>query len=169
MRGNPDSRRKGTPQIARFMGPTWGPSGADRTQVGPMLALWALLSGGYTAITQLGLWFLKYITRRCTVGWWDMKWKSHPRMYLSLWSIRKHQGRFEMYVYVYLCCSNCLTHVCCNRLCRHAYHTCVLRHALVFRKWMHPKIRDSTIRCTEYANDWALLCIYKWVPFRNRD
>ena len=24
--------------IARFMGPTWGPSGADRTQVGPMLA-----------------------------------------------------------------------------------------------------------------------------------
>ena len=23
---------------ARFMGPTWGPSGADRTQVGPMLA-----------------------------------------------------------------------------------------------------------------------------------
>ena len=31
--------------IARFMGPTWGPSGADRTQVGPMLALWNLLFG----------------------------------------------------------------------------------------------------------------------------
>ena len=30
--------------IARFMGPTWGPSGADRTQVGPMLASWTLLS-----------------------------------------------------------------------------------------------------------------------------
>ena len=27
------------------MGPTWGPSGADRTQVGPMLAPWTLLSG----------------------------------------------------------------------------------------------------------------------------
>ena len=26
------------------MGPTWGPSGADRTQVGPMLAPWTLLS-----------------------------------------------------------------------------------------------------------------------------
>ena len=26
--------------IARFMGPTWGPHGADRTQVGPMLAKW---------------------------------------------------------------------------------------------------------------------------------
>ena len=31
--------------IARFMGPTWGPSGADRTQVGPILASWTLLSG----------------------------------------------------------------------------------------------------------------------------
>ena len=31
--------------IARwFMGTTWGPSGADRTQVGPMLAPWTLLS-----------------------------------------------------------------------------------------------------------------------------
>ena len=32
-------------QIARFMGPTWGPSGADRTQVGPVLTPWTLLSG----------------------------------------------------------------------------------------------------------------------------
>ena len=32
----------------RFMGPTWGPSGTDRTQVGPMLAPWTLLSGQWT-------------------------------------------------------------------------------------------------------------------------
>ena len=31
--------------IVRFMGPTWGPPGDDRTQVGPMLAPWTLLSG----------------------------------------------------------------------------------------------------------------------------
>ena len=31
--------------IARFMGPTWGPSGANRTQVGPKLSPWILLSG----------------------------------------------------------------------------------------------------------------------------
>ena len=30
---------------ARFMGPTWGPPGACRPQVGPMLAPWILLSG----------------------------------------------------------------------------------------------------------------------------
>ena len=34
-----------TALIARFMGPTRGPSGTDRTQVGPMLAPWTLLSG----------------------------------------------------------------------------------------------------------------------------
>ena len=37
----------GPMNLAMFMGPTWGPSGADRTQVGPMLALWTLLSGIY--------------------------------------------------------------------------------------------------------------------------
>ena len=31
--------------IAMFMGPIWGPFGADRTKVGPMLAQWTLLSG----------------------------------------------------------------------------------------------------------------------------
>ena len=30
--------------IARYMGPTWDPSGANRTQVGPMLDPWILLS-----------------------------------------------------------------------------------------------------------------------------
>ena len=40
-------RRQGIvyiPLITRFMGPIWGPPGADRTQVGPMLAPWTLLS-----------------------------------------------------------------------------------------------------------------------------
>ena len=31
--------------ITRFMGPTWGPPGADKTQLGPMLAPWISLSG----------------------------------------------------------------------------------------------------------------------------
>ena len=34
-----------TSLIARLMGTTWGPPGANRTQVGPMLAPWTLLSG----------------------------------------------------------------------------------------------------------------------------
>ena len=39
-------------QIARFMGPTWDPPGADRTQMGPMLAPWTLLSRD-TLVRQL--------------------------------------------------------------------------------------------------------------------
>ena len=31
-------------QIARFMGPTWGPPGSCRPQVGPMFTTWTLLS-----------------------------------------------------------------------------------------------------------------------------
>ena len=40
--------------IARSMGPRWGPSGADRTQVGPMFAPWTSLSGVYC---QCGQWY----------------------------------------------------------------------------------------------------------------
>ena len=32
-------------EIAKFMGPTWGPPGTSRPQIGSMLALWTLLSG----------------------------------------------------------------------------------------------------------------------------
>ena len=42
-----------TPQIARFMGPTWGPSGADKTQVGPMLAPWTLVSGIFSVFNTV--------------------------------------------------------------------------------------------------------------------
>ena len=59
-----------TALIARFMGPTWGPSGADRTQVGPILAPWILLSGdcsikyGYSLHGPVVLWL---ISRRNSV------------------------------------------------------------------------------------------------------
>ena len=35
--------------IAKFMGPTWGPSGSFRPQMGPMLVPWTLLSGHITS------------------------------------------------------------------------------------------------------------------------
>ena len=47
--------------IARFMGPTWGPSGADRTQVGPMLAPWTLLSGKSSLVHCGWLVFYLYV------------------------------------------------------------------------------------------------------------
>ena len=44
-----------TSLIARLIGTTWGPSGADRTQVGPMLAPWTLLSG----IACCSVWYFQ--------------------------------------------------------------------------------------------------------------
>ena len=39
--------------IARFMGPTWDPSGTDRAQMGPVLAPWTLLSGYFQFLRLL--------------------------------------------------------------------------------------------------------------------
>ena len=38
-------KQENVSQIAKFMGPTWGPPGSCRPQMGPMLAPWTLLSG----------------------------------------------------------------------------------------------------------------------------
>ena len=45
------------------MGPTWGPSGADRTQVGPVLAPWTLLSG--ILLTCPSRMSFTWLTRPC--------------------------------------------------------------------------------------------------------
>ena len=42
--------------IARFMGPTRGPSGSCRPQIGPMLAPWTLLSGMALITSLSGMW-----------------------------------------------------------------------------------------------------------------
>ena len=46
------------PLIARFMGLTWGPPGVNRTQMGPMLAPWTLLSGDHPNSMQPHLRYL---------------------------------------------------------------------------------------------------------------
>ena len=51
--------------VAGFMGPTRDPSVADKTQMGPMLALWTLVSGKY--------WFSRYI---CQI-WNRLNWIWH--------------------------------------------------------------------------------------------
>ena len=38
-------------QIAKFMGPTWGPPGSSRPQMGPKLAPWTLISGKFITVT----------------------------------------------------------------------------------------------------------------------
>ena len=52
-----------TSLIAWFMGPTRGPSRAGRTQVGPMLATWNLLSGmSYLIGPKWNIWYVMWCT-----------------------------------------------------------------------------------------------------------
>ena len=72
-------------QIARFMGPTWGPPGDDRTQVGPMLAPWTLLSG-QTNYWYWKKWFMAttcfcMTPTYCHFSYWI------PQGYLSAWQM----------------------------------------------------------------------------------
>ena len=60
------------PQIANFMGPTWGPSGSCRPEMGPMLAPWTLLSGSLCTFDLIcinfgadGFHWLNLQTRNC--------------------------------------------------------------------------------------------------------
>ena len=51
-------------QIARFMGPTWGPPGSCRPQMGPMLAPWTLLSGIFLKHHDMGYSSSVHLYRR---------------------------------------------------------------------------------------------------------
>ena len=58
------------PQIAKFTWPTWGPPGSCRTQMGPMLAPWTLLSGTVwshqAAVCDILIHFMyPFITQKC--------------------------------------------------------------------------------------------------------
>ena len=63
-----------TTQIAKFMGPAWGPPGSCRPQMGPMLAPRTLLSG-YTAPLTLSACLIDHLMlalitpQRTSQGW----------------------------------------------------------------------------------------------------
>ena len=63
-------------QIARFMGPIWGPPGSCRPQMGPMLAPWTLLSG------MSLLWFADtglFVYSRSFITWISFDCKESQR------------------------------------------------------------------------------------------
>ena len=62
-------------QIAKFMGPTWGPPGSCRPQMGPMLAPWTLPSG--------------YIYQAPLFPWQGVTWAQQTSrcMTQTLWSL----------------------------------------------------------------------------------
>ena len=80
--------------IARFIGPTWGPSGADRTQVGPMLAPWTLLSGLLCGVEQISDNNLHFILISDLIF---AKHKRHPYAILGSWKKFTNDGEQGCY------------------------------------------------------------------------
>ena len=54
-----------TSQIATFMGPTWGPPGSCRPQMGPVFGPWTLLSGVFIPSRNMSCW-----PNDTGVSWW---------------------------------------------------------------------------------------------------
>ena len=59
------------PQIAKFKGPTWGPTGSCRPQVGPMLAPGTLLSGSLYWCSNPRPIFLRFRWREYGLSHWE--------------------------------------------------------------------------------------------------
>ena len=72
------------------MGPTWGPPGAARTQVGSMLATWTLLSG--TVLLYIyDVYPIKYAQFCCTYM------RERDIKFIGLFENRGHQGPYSPY------------------------------------------------------------------------
>ena len=74
--------------MAMSMWPTWGPSGADRTQVGPMLAPWTLLCGTCSMYIVFLLIYRKW-PRFYTSDMAMMRWHTNTSIQLSK---KKHES-----------------------------------------------------------------------------
>ena len=78
------------------MGPTWGPSGADRTQVGPMVAPWTLLSRSFMAIlisykaAPISYLLLYWSSNKYTCAWYwystNIAFRKVKMCVCSMWS-----------------------------------------------------------------------------------
>ena len=68
--------------IARFMGPTWGPSGADRTQVGPCWPHEICYLGTYPSLAQSAMHHMHAICR-CKLHKYLWDWTMHRKIYIK--------------------------------------------------------------------------------------
>ena len=85
--GHSSAHIRSAPLIARSLGPTWVPTGADRTQVGPMLATWVLISGSSLVVyAKLYNDLIIHFTSRAACIFTNIwtTW-SHKHIVMGLW------------------------------------------------------------------------------------
>ena len=82
------------PQIAKFMGSTWGPPGPCRPQMGPISAPWTLLSGSPFHSYWWPMWIaiIDDDSQHC-VHWWPGMGRSP--------SFCRHNAYHSKYMYIY--------------------------------------------------------------------
>ena len=156
---------RGTTLIARFVGSTWGPSGADRTQVGPMLAPWTLLSGNS--------WFVRTI--KCLSqhmpNWYFVK-NIEYRMSLSIhfvvWSWRisylfkiKKNTITHMIVFVLIKCIPVKTYIWKTPACIFLF---VSPTQILMDSYAKQDFNSYVMLIYGYIINHALICIYIWKP-----
>ena len=116
------------PQIAKFMGPTWGPPGSCRTRMGAMLAPWTLLSG---AACSLDWHHMNVVASRITDN------SAVCTTINSGWKQREYQSSYLLALV---------------RLCSLQSHGLVMRRAFPYYDviiWMTTKCRKSTAKTSE--------------------
>ena len=88
-------------QIAKFMGPTWGPPGSCQPQMGPMLVPWTFLSGidinkgnPLVNVLFLGIEQTKKSALEKVMAWGktDDKWLNEPIMNQVTDRCKHHQA-----------------------------------------------------------------------------
>ena len=113
-----------------FMKPLWGPSGADRTQVGPMLAPWALLSGFHTrglppsicfTTTQSTPHELFKCFTLCLVLW-----------QLGTYCVYLHRTQVQRQLYDFFPCLSVFRHIC--SIWRICWHHIRIKYVLEFNE-----------------------------------
>ena len=75
-------------QIAKFMGPTWGPPGSWRPHMGLMLAPWNLLSGMVSPVMTTGQQVpLRAVPLVIAIGIWYTYVTTVPKIMFRVWEI----------------------------------------------------------------------------------
>ena len=135
-------------QLTKFMRPTWGPPGSCRSQMGPMLAPWTLLSG--LALVDGTCWF------RNNLGYliWDFPLNTWRNNNVVITSKRRH---FDVITSKWRRCDVITTSLSRDVFAGLGQFKSLLNCGLVtnvtFLKCIHSK-------CSPWRHYWRFICWY---------
>ena len=157
--------------IARLMGPSWGPSGADRTQVGPMLAPWPLLSGTVFRFPMVHQGVKNFVLAQVLKFWvflMNCIWfrENFTKILWSYWQINLPQALWAMHMSSPVHFWKFINGTWCNfqGLYRVHYNISINTYVLLRFCWISPLIiKISTPTISNLIAHGALLRLLLWL------